>query len=51
MFCLLVDPIGWIEIGGEAFAPGSFLLKHEVGRHRAGGLLFLALLNFYGTCL
>ena len=25
MFCFLIDPAGWAEIGGEAFAPGFFV--------------------------
>ena len=38
MFCFLIDPTGWTEIDGEAFAPGFFLWNSEVGcrsrRHR-----------------
>ena len=38
MFCFLIDPAGWTEIDGEAFAPGFFLWNSEVGcrsrRHR-----------------
>jgi type I restriction-modification system DNA methylase subunit len=32
MFCFLIDPKGWIEIDGEAFAPGFFVWNSEVGR-------------------
>ncbi|MDX1967094.1 MAG: hypothetical protein SFV23_07990 [Planctomycetaceae bacterium] len=36
MFCFLIDPTGWIEIGGEAFAPGFFVWNSEVGRRSLG---------------
>lgn len=36
MFCFLVDPAGWTEIQGEAFAPGFFLWNSEVGRRSVG---------------
>ena len=36
MFCFLIDPNGWIEIGSEAFAPGFFLWNSEVGRRSPG---------------
>lgn len=36
MFCFLIDPLGWTEIGGEAFAPGFFLWNSEVGRRSVG---------------
>jgi len=36
MFCFLVDPAGWTEIDGEAFAPGFFLWNSEVGRRSLG---------------
>ena len=36
MFCFLVDPTGWTEIGGEAFAPGFFLWNSEVGKRSVG---------------
>ncbi len=36
MFCFLIDPTGWIEIGKEAFAPGFFLWNSEVGRRTVG---------------
>lgn len=35
-FCFLVDPTGWAEINGEAFAPGFFLWNSEVGRRSLG---------------
>lgn len=36
MFCFLIDPAGWTEIEGEAFAPGFFLWNSEVGRRSLG---------------
>ena len=36
MFCFLIDPAGWTEIGGEAFAPGFFVWNSEVGRRTVG---------------
>ena len=36
LFCFLVDPTGWVEIGGEAFAPGFFVWNSEVGRRSVG---------------
>lgn len=36
MFCFLIDPLGWTEIDGEAFAPGFFLWNSEVGRRTVG---------------
>jgi len=36
MFCFLIDPGGWAEIGGEAFAPGFYLWNSEVGRRSVG---------------
>lgn len=36
MFCFLIDPAGWAEINGEAFAPGFFLWNSEVGRRTLG---------------
>ena len=36
MFCFLIDPTGWTEIGGETFAPGFFLWNSEVGRRSLG---------------
>lgn len=36
LFLFLIDPTGWVEIGGEAFAPGLFLFNSEVGRRAVG---------------
>jgi len=36
MFAFLIDPTGWVEINGEAFAPGFFLWNSEVGRRSVG---------------
>jgi hypothetical protein len=36
LFCFLIDPTGWIEMGGEAFAPGFFVWNSEVGRRSLG---------------
>jgi len=36
MFCFLIDPAGWTEIGGEAFAPGFFVWNSEVGSRSVG---------------
>ncbi len=36
MFCFLIDPTGWAEIEGEAFAPGFFLWNSEVGKRSVG---------------
>jgi len=36
MFVFLIDPLGWTEIGGEAFAPGFFLWNSEVGKRSIG---------------
>lgn len=36
MFCFLIDPTGWVEINGEAFAPGFFVWNSEVGRRSVG---------------
>jgi len=36
MFCFLIDPTGWVEIDGEAFAPGFFVWNSEVGRRSVG---------------
>lgn len=35
-FAFLIDPNGWTEIGGEAFAPGFFVWNSEVGRRSLG---------------
>jgi hypothetical protein len=36
MFVFMIDPTGWAEIEGEAFAPGFFLWNSEVGRRSVG---------------
>ena len=36
IFVFMVDPLGWTEINGEAFAPGFFLWNSEVGRRSVG---------------
>jgi histone H3/H4 len=36
MFCFMIDPTGWTEINGEAFAPGFFVWNSEVGRRSVG---------------
>lgn len=36
MFTFMIDPTGWAEIDGEAFAPGFFLWNSEVGRRSLG---------------
>jgi len=36
LFSFLIDPTGWVEIGGEAFAPGFFVWNSEVGRRSLG---------------
>ncbi|MBI1902927.1 MAG: DUF932 domain-containing protein [Planctomycetia bacterium] len=36
LFCFMIDPTGWAEIGGEAFAPGFFVWNSEVGRRSVG---------------
>ncbi len=36
MFCFLIDPTGWAEIDGQAFAPGFFLWNSEVGKRSLG---------------
>ena len=36
MFAFLIDPTGWVEIDGEAFAPGFFVWNSEVGRRSLG---------------
>ena len=36
LFCFLIDPLGWTEIDGEAFAPGMFVWNSEVGRRTLG---------------
>lgn len=36
MFAFMIDPLGWAEIDGEAFAPGFFIWNSEVGRRTLG---------------
>lgn len=36
LFCFLIDPNGWVEIEGEAFAPGFFVWNSEVGKRTVG---------------
>ena len=36
LFAFLIDPEGWTEINGEAFAPGFFVWNSEVGRRSLG---------------
>ena len=36
LFAFLIDPTGWAEINGEAFAPGFFVWNSEVGRRSLG---------------
>jgi hypothetical protein len=36
MFAFLIDPTGWAEIDGQAFAPGFFVWNSEVGRRSVG---------------
>jgi hypothetical protein len=36
IFCFLIDPSGWAEIDGQAFAPGFFIWNSEVGRRTVG---------------
>ena len=36
LFCFLIDPTGWAEIEGEAFAPGFFVWNSEVGKRSIG---------------
>jgi hypothetical protein len=36
LFCFLIDPTGWVEINGEAFAPGFFVWNSEVGKRSVG---------------
>ena len=46
LFCFLIDPAGWTEIGGEAFAPGFFVWNSEVGKRSLGIQTFW----FQGVC-
>lgn len=36
LFAFLIDPTGWTEIDGEAFAPGFFVWNSEVGKRSVG---------------
>ena len=36
LFAFMIDPTGWAEINGEAFAPGFFVWNSEVGRRSLG---------------
>ena len=36
MFCFLIDPAGWTDIGGESFAPGFLIWNSEVGSRSLG---------------
>ncbi len=36
LFCFLIDPSGWAEIDGGAFAPGFFVWNSEVGKRSVG---------------
>ena len=36
LFVFLIDPLGWAEIDGDAFAPGFFVWNSEVGRRSVG---------------
>lgn len=36
LFCFLIDPTGWAEIEGEAFAPGFYVWNSEVGKRSVG---------------
>lgn len=36
LFAFLIDPTGWAEIGGQAFAPGFFVWNSEVGKRSVG---------------
>src|SRR5258708_19742005 len=35
LFVFLIDPTGWTEIDGQAFAPGFFVCNSEVGNRTA----------------
>jgi hypothetical protein len=36
MFAFLIDPTGWAEIDGQAFAPGFYVWNSEVGKRSVG---------------
>ena len=46
MFAFLIDPAGWAEIDGQAFAPGFFVWNSEVGKASVGISTFW----FQGIC-
>ena len=46
LFAFLIDPTGWAEIDGEAFAPGFFVWNSEVGCRSVGISTFW----FQGCC-
>jgi histone H3/H4 len=45
MFAFLIDPLGWVEIEGENYAPGFFVWNSEVGRRALGCQTF-----WFQTC-
>ena len=36
LFAFMIDPTGWAEIDGQAFAPGFFIWNSEVGKRSLG---------------
>lgn len=46
MFCFEIDPLGWVEVNGEAFTPGFFIWNSEVGRRKIGVSTFF----FQASC-
>ncbi len=36
LFVFLIDPLGWVDIEGENYAPGFFVWNSEVGRRALG---------------
>jgi hypothetical protein len=36
LFCFLIDPTGWADIDGQAFAPGFYVWNSEVGKRSVG---------------
>ena len=36
LFVFMIDPLGWVEIEGENYAPGFFVYNSEVGRRALG---------------
>ena len=41
LFAFMIDPTGWAEIDGQAFAPGFFVWNSEVGKRSLGIQTFL----------